>query len=160
MTLRALPSLRSAAAAVALVAMAAASPACSDSPSASPRTGQPAAAGDDGGQSVALAAFDAIFSGDKDGLLRQVRPDETPRQAFEQLFQQESARVAGCETEGGQLLVERRATVNPGNEVTIVFEQPCGVDLLGHPNRKCWILLTQLTGRWYVDGAESWSCSS
>jgi len=160
MTFSTLTSLRFAAAAAALAAMAAAAPGCSDSASPTAGTGQPAAAGDDGGQSVALAAFGAIFSGDKDGLLRQVRPDETPRQAFEQLFQQESARVAGCETEGGQLLVERRATVNPGNEVAIVFEQPCGADLLGHPNRKCWILLTQFTGRWYVDGAESWSCSS
>ena len=160
MSLSTVTDLRIAAAAVVLVAMAASAPACSDSPSPGAGTGQPAAARDDGGQSVALAALEAIFSGDKDGFLRQVRPDEMPRQAFEQLFQQESARVAGCETGGAQLLVERRATVNLGNEVTIVFEQPCGVDLLGDPNRKCWILLTQLTGRWYVDGAESWSCSS
>jgi hypothetical protein len=155
-----LKGLRWAGVALALVAIAPGFSGCSGSPSPTPATGQPASGGDDGGQNVALAAFEAIFSGDKNGFLKQVRPDETPRQAFEQLFQQESARVAGCKSEGAQLLVERRATVNPGNQVTIVFGQPCGVDLLGYANRKCWILLTQLTGRWYVDGAESWSCSS
>jgi len=160
MTVFTLTSLRLAGAAVALVVMAAAFTACSDCPSPNPGTGQSAAAGDDGGQSVALAAFQAIFDGNKSVFLEHVRPDDTPGLYFDEDFERASARVAGCKTEGGQLLAERRSTVNPGNEVTIVFEQPCGVDLLGHPNRKCWILLTQLTGRWYVDGAESWSCSS
>lgn len=158
-----LTGLRLLAAGTALVAVATAFPGCCDCPdcpSAGSRATQLAPAADDGGQSVAVAAFQAIFSGDESGFLRLVRPDETPGQSFDKYFQTYSAGLAGCKTEGAQVLVEQQPDVNPSNKITLILTQPCGVDSLGHPYRKCGVQVIQLSGRWYIDGAESWGCFS
>jgi hypothetical protein len=140
MTLSTLSSLRFAAAAVALLAFAAAFPACSDSPSPAPAMEQPAsspaaAASSNSPEDVARRAVQAGIDGDEEALLEEVRPDE---RAYWVWYGSDDVRDSSLDR--AQILVEDSLGVT---YATVLFADSCGAV-------SCKLILDRLSGRCYV----------
>jgi len=146
MTMSALRMVGLCAAVVAWVAVAAASAACSDCPSANPQTGQALPAGNsidsNGPKEIARRAVQAQIDGDEAGYLELVRPDEREWADTDDL--------RGCDLEGAEVLVEQESISELS--VTVMFGQPCGTSGLGDPYKYCTIDLVKLSDRLYVEG--------
>jgi hypothetical protein len=144
-----LANLRFAALVVAFVALLATSPACSDSQSANPATGQQASTtgsvDSNSPEDVARLAVQALIDGDDVRFLDLVRPDQAKYATPDNL--------RGCDLGRAQVLVEEPFEGRPGQaRVTIVFGEACGASVTqSQPFKVCYMDLVKLSGGWYLE---------
>ena len=143
-----LTSLKVAATAVVLVAVAVTFTACSDSSSRTPATGEPlSSSGETSSNSpedVARRAVQALIDSDEARFLDLVRPDQRENATFDDL--------QGCDLGRAQVLVEDPFEGRTGEaRVTIVLEEACGASRVGQPFRACYMDLVGLSGEWYLE---------
>ena len=97
-------------------------------------------------EEVAVQAARMLVAGNREGFLERVRPDDP----FDLLSDVDDAirDFRGCDI--GRAVVFSEPDGPARERVGFVFAEPCGSDFRGETNEDCYIVMTELSGTWYV----------